>query len=238
MVAVLASSALVFGCKSSGPTKADKANLVITSLEAALPGYTLTTVKLDSARGNWAVLSATNGGPMQYVAINLDLINTGMSAAVVYSTIMSAGPTGYENVNPTGTYGNFYIGAGGNVYEETQASSKDLEKIAAVMESVKYADLSKSLVEKYGLSEERGFKVAKLASEWSRLSKTRSMTDADAENFSKGVVGFKIAEAEAAYTRLQNGDSTQYNDLMGKAATLNGVSPEQMRSIVAEIVSQ
>ncbi len=233
----LTSSTLVVGCQwGANHTKANKADFLVSSLETALPGYTITTVKLNSERGNWVVISSTNGGPVGYAAINLDLINTGMSAAVVYSTIVGAGPAGIESVAPTGTYGNFYVAGSGNVYEETTPTTKDLEKMGAVLESVKYADLSKNLVEKYGLSEERSFKVAKLASEWSRLSKSRSMTDADAENFSKGVVGFKISDAEAAYSRLQNGDSTQYNDLMNQAANLNGVSPEHMRSIVADIV--
>jgi len=137
-----------------------------------------------------------------------------------------------------GAYANDYWGtyAGEFVFEQKEESFKDLEKLGALKAAYKTAKLGESLASNFGLSEERAQKVAKLVVEWDRTAKSRSLTDADANSFSKELLGVNINDATAAYKKLTEGDSSDYNSLIDVAAETNGTSPEHMNAIINDFL--
>ncbi len=127
--------------------------------------------------------------------------------------------------------------AGEFVFEQTEATMKDLEKAGALKEAWKTAKVSELLSAKYGLSEERSEKVAKMMSQWEKLSKQRQMTDADANVFSKEVLGVDITAAKDAFEGSAAGDNASLNNLIEKAAEVNGITPEHMNGLVSEMIN-
>ncbi len=126
--------------------------------------------------------------------------------------------------------------AGEFVFEQTEESFKDVEKVAALKDSFKTAKLGEVLSSSYGLSEGRGQKVAKLVVQWERLSKGRKMTTADADAFTQELLGVDMTTATLALTKPSSSTVNKLEDLLAKAATLNGVSPEHMEQIITDFV--
>ncbi|MBF0299392.1 MAG: hypothetical protein HQK51_11770 [Oligoflexia bacterium] len=123
------------------------------------------------------------------------------------------------------------------VFEEVNPHQKDLEKAGALFEDMQIESGSEYLVQNYGLSEERAKEVAKLSYSWKKVSQKRSMTDKDAEIFSKKVLGVDVKFAEEAIKKsLFTADKSDYNNLIEKAAKINGVSPEHMNKIIDSIL--
>ena len=135
-------------------------------------------------------------------------------------------------------YNNDFFGtyAGEFVFEQTETTIKDLEKAGAIKEAYKTAKVSELLSAKYGLSEERSEKVAKMMSQWEKLSKQRQMTDADANVFSKEVLGVDIASAQAALGGQNSDGGLTLDSLIEKAAEVNGITPEHMNGLVSEFI--
>ena len=123
----------------------------------------------------------------------------------------------------------------GITFDETSVSPKDLEKMGAVMEQVRLEKVSTYISAEYGLSESRSLQIAKLATAWSNTSKSRSMTDADANSFSEELVGFSLTKATAAFKKSAEGDSVEMTSLIEQAAELNGTTPEQMNNIISDM---
>ena len=84
----------------------------------------------------------------------------------------------------------------------------------------------------FGLSEKRSGNVAKLVLNWKRISKNRSMSNADADAFSKSLIGVNINEATHAFKKSLEGDKASFEGLIEKAAKVNGTSPENMKSLL------
>jgi hypothetical protein len=171
----------------------------------------------------------------QYIAYNLDIYYPGMhlddyfDAATVDDVIGDLTDLGD---------GNYYSWDYDVVFEETSASSKDLEKVGAFMEEKKLTDMGEKLSAEFGLSEERGIQIAKLANQWGTLKKKRSLTKADANNFSKELLGVSLTDAADAYKKSLEGDKTDLNDLFDKAAEVNGTSPERMNKIFEKVLNK
>src|SRR5690606_82828 len=64
-------------------------------------------------------------------------------------------------------------------------SSRDLEKMQAMVEMNKVRQISQQVGIKFGLSAERAIQVAKLSTQWNQLSSSRELTPADVDTFSK-----------------------------------------------------
>src|SRR3989339_955271 len=125
----------------------------------------------------------------------------------------------------------------GDVYfEDVGEQSKDLEKIGGIEEELKVSKMSEYLTAEFGLSEKRSTDIAKLTSEWSQLSKTRSMTDADANSFALEVFGANIESLKNGFQKSAEGDKTDLNKLIEDAAAINEVSPEHMNKIIEKIL--
>ena len=126
----------------------------------------------------------------------------------------------------------------GNLYEEGVTSKKDLEKVAADLEKLKVESLGESFAERFGLSQERGLQVAGMVNNWKKVSKTRGMTDADADAFSKKLLGFNLTTGIKAMQDFTTGNSKPLESVVEMAAKTNGVSPEQMNAILSEMLTQ
>ena len=138
--------------------------------------------------------------------------------------------------NGDGTYsGEIYsLEEGGVVdmkFSEVQGSAKDLEKLAAFKETYKMKKMQDLLTYDFGLSEKRSENVAKLVLNWKRISKKRAMSDADADAFSKSLIGVNINKATEAFKKSLEGDKASFEGLIEKAAEVNGTSPENMKSL-------
>jgi hypothetical protein len=126
----------------------------------------------------------------------------------------------------------------GNLYDEGVTSKKDLEKMASNLEKLKVEAMGESFAERFGLSEERGLHVASMVNNWKKVSKTRGMTDADADAFSKKLLGFNLNTGIKAMQDFNAGNSKPLESVVEIAAKTNGVSPEQMNTILSEMLTQ
>lgn len=137
-------------------------------------------------------------------------------------------------------YKNNYYGsyAGEFVFDETTEAGKDLEKAHAMIDAHKTAKIGEALASEFGLSEERGLRIAKLVGDWQKLSKSRSMTNADANIFSKELLGVDMSKAESAITKHLQGDDSEVSELVKKAAQVNGTGPEQMNELLTAVFAQ
>jgi len=136
-------------------------------------------------------------------------------------------------------YGNdVYSDLYGNLFEQTSSSKKDLEKIAHNVEKVNLKKVENFLVADYGLSEKRAFQVAKLAQGWKKASKSRAMTDGDSKVFFKEVLGFSASEGLNAFKKSLEGNTSDLDALLVKAADANGTSPEHMKDIMSSVLTK
>jgi len=135
-----------------------------------------------------------------------------------------------------------YFGSGlwedsyGNLYEEGTGATKDLEKIAATMEKLQVEAVGEGIAAKFGLSVERGQEMARIAQNWKKASATRSMTDADADALSNELFGFDLTAGLKAIEELKSGDGESLNQLIEKAAEVNGVTPEHLNQVLTTLM--
>ncbi len=135
------------------------------------------------------------------------------------------------------TNGYFYQSYQGEfVFDETSETSKDLETAKSIREAHKIAKIGSSLAAEYGLSQERGEEIAKLANSWKKLSSSRSLTDADANAFSKDLLGVDISKATSAMVKYELGNAKEFNEVVEVAAQANDTTPENMKEIVKNIL--
>ncbi len=124
----------------------------------------------------------------------------------------------------TGTY---------ELFSETSESSKDLELMGAKVEENKAEELGEKFAAEYGLSEERGQKVAKTMAVYNKLITKRALTPSEKDQFSNILLGVNYKAAEKG---LKSGDADDFDALMEKAAETNGSTPEQMSAIIKDMV--
>lgn len=127
-------------------------------------------------------------------------------------------------------YNGYYQGE--FLFEETEMTGKDLEKIGALQEAYNTSKIADALSAEYGLSEERGVRIAKMAGEWKKLSGSRAMTDADAGAFTKELIGVELSEVQTVMKKYVEGDTESFDSFVDAAAEVNEISPEHMKSIV------
>lgn len=120
--------------------------------------------------------------------------------------------------------------------DETEPSTKDLEKIGAFKEEFERAHISENLSAEFGLSEERSQKISRLVQNWSKVSDKRKMTSSDANLFVNEIIGTNIEDAEKAYKKHIEGNSNSFDNLIERAASANEISPEHMSELVNELL--
>jgi hypothetical protein len=137
-------------------------------------------------------------------------------------------------VDPLGN--NLYEDYNGNIYEETFMTSKDLERIGAMVEKVKRAKFQNYLVSRFELSESRAVEISKLLMTWKKIDKKRSITPADIKIYSEKLFGFDLSSGVRAYKLAQEGDKSEFDKLIQKAADVNLTDPEHIKDILTELM--
>ncbi|MBF0361344.1 MAG: hypothetical protein HQK49_10045 [Oligoflexia bacterium] len=122
------------------------------------------------------------------------------------------------------------------IFEDTSPSTKDLEKIGALKDEMKIANVREGLAADFGLSEERSAQIAKLVLQWNKLEKRRAMTDEDVRAFSKELLGVDLNTALNAYKKSLQGDKHELDLFIKKASEANFITPEKMQLILNQIV--
>ena len=129
-----------------------------------------------------------------------------------------------------------YHGSNGMIFDETNSSSKDLEKLAANIEGKDTAELAINIEEKFGFSTERAQKIASLQLAFNKLKSKRSLTISDQDIFTKKLIGVDFKTAKNAFKNHIQGDSADMENILERAAGLNGTSPEHMTELLGEIL--
>ena len=186
-------------------------------------GINLTLVKADTNQSGYIVVDSSYG----LQALNIDNWSVGQNI----SKYIDATP--WYDVTPMG--GGMYQDGDGYIYEEKTASSKDLAKMAALKQGLDIKASAKNIQAQFGLSAERSQVLARLAVQLKNNPKA-SMTDADYDSYSKEIMGSSITEVKAALVKQAQGDSSDVNALINKAAQTNGVGPEQVTQILNAII--
>ncbi len=186
-------------------------------------GVNLALVKTDTLQNGYIVVDNNGTYEAYYIdgwSVGTDISNyVNSGAANIFSGLDYIGGNQYQDP---------YSGI---VFEETSANSKDLEKLSALKEEFNVKASAEHIQSVFGLSVERSREVARLAVQLKNTPKS-SMTDADYDNFSKELIGSSITDVKAALQKQTQGDSTDLNSLIDKAATANGVGPEHMNKII------
>lgn len=215
-------------------TPQSKINNFLTQLELNEPNvWDAKLVKHSQAADGYIVVSQEDtSGHIEYVAYDYADFSKGMN----YSSYLASNPP-YHNLRPDAYNDLFYFDGynGTIVFEETDASSKDLEKVGAFIEAANVSRAGENLAAEFGLSEDRGLEIAKLANNWAKISRKRAMTSADADLFAKEVVGASLSEITNAYENAAEGNESGVESFLDKAAKKNGASPEQMGEIIDEL---
>lgn len=122
---------------------------------------------------------------------------------------------------------NSYRGPLGWVYEKTEASPKDLEKVGFLKEVFKRERIQNFLIDNYALSEERAQELSHLLQVWSK----RSLSKKEQNIFSYKVLGISPAEVEKMYTERNE-------DLIEKAAEINDITPEHFEELMNDFLKR
>ncbi|MES2966140.1 MAG: hypothetical protein V4760_19830 [Bdellovibrionota bacterium] len=110
-------------------------------------------------------------------------------------------------------------------------SQKDLAKMTAQQQAEVVGRSAEKLQSTLGLSAERSLELAKLAVQMAKTPKA-SLTLADYDNFSKTILGSTAKDFQAAYAKDSAGDSAMLEQLIDRAASVNGIGPEHARKIM------
>ncbi|MEK6625837.1 MAG: hypothetical protein AABY86_12750, partial [Bdellovibrionota bacterium] len=122
----------------------------------------------------------------------------------------------------------------GYALEEGSISSKDLELRGAIEESFVVGQMARQLVERFGLSEDRSQKVAKMATHWRKLQ-ARELTRGDADAFSEELLGVNMDQVRKAFQQQNDGNFADMKNLIKKAAEVNKTTPEHMAKIMGQL---
>src|SRR5690606_4253302 len=133
------------------------------------------------------------------------------------------------NVYPNGD-GTYYDNDG-NIYETTQFAMKDLTKAYALLEMQENEAMAESLVEQFGLSEERSLQVAKLLNGYKKLSQTRSLETKDLKALGEELLGFDL-------NLMTQASFADESALLEIAAKKNNISPEHTQEILEDLLAE
>ncbi len=110
-------------------------------------------------------------------------------------------------------------------FEKTQASPKDLAKVAAISEALEIERKGHLLSKNFGLSLARANEVVRLAKHWEH-SAQKGMTKKEVDQFSKELLGFSFSKGYQAVKKAINGDAKDLDKLIEKASAYNNITPE------------
>ncbi|MBF0360040.1 MAG: hypothetical protein HQK49_03475 [Oligoflexia bacterium] len=132
----------------------------------------------------------------------------------------------------------YYHEETGMIFEETTTVGKDLEKIGHFIEQYQINMVTDTLVAEFGLSETRAVDLSRFIYNWKKTSDRRSMTAKDVDNAFKKLLGTDMLKAMRAYKHKIAGENREWNDLISKAAQINGITPEHFNKIAEEVLTR
>lgn len=240
-----------YGCRRDRPGKPldpderqARADAFMTELEHEFTGrYTFKWVKFGQEDGNFAVIEYTDlsTGAKRVMAADLAEYTAGTNyfeyaaSRRFYFRLTSNGDGTYSCKQSSCIGYDRTPRSSSLLFEATEGTPRDLEKAAAFLEEFKIANMSEHLAASFGLSEERSVRMAKLISQWDRISKSRAMTAQDADVIAKEALGTSFREFDEAYVESIQGSSARYNAMIKRAADLNEISPEQFNAILGRL---
>ena len=227
--------------QASGESNGVKASNLALALEkqySATDSFEI--VKFGKDNANYVVIHVTEGATRAFIAVDISNYVAGTTLGA-YLTTNSA----YFYLTDYGN-GTYSCGAGCTqqghgaatttmTFEKTAGESKDLDKAAALAEAYNVEAMASNLASQFGLSDDRSIKVAQLAASWSKLAKTRALTDADADAFSQELTGVSMADMNAAEQAMNDGNNAPLNAVLVKAADVNGTTSENMSAIMMKL---
>ena len=215
------------------------ANLMTTLEKQAGASNTFTVVKFGKDNPNYLVVSAT--GAQNYIfAIDISSYVAGTAWSTFYpstSFFTHLTDNGNGTYSCTGTCHQSGNGPSSTTmtFEKTEASTKDMEKVAAIAEAYQVETMASNIAAQFGLSDDRSIKIAQLAASWNKLSKTRALTNSDADAFSQELAGVSITDMNNAEQAMADGNTVPLNSILMKAAEVNGTTPENMSTIMMKL---
>ena len=253
---LIGSTLILTGCPGGGggggggasvpSTSVDKVQAFVNLLNSKsnLESFHVVKDPSHSVTAGFVVVSGTGSA---YLAYDIAKYNAGDSwseyaSRAEYGPVIIHGSKMDQASGETFFFGDAYTNESNPAYkgeftfDESSENSKDLEKTASIKESFALANIAASLALEYGLSEERSSQVAKLALQWKKLSRTRALTEADANSFSKKLLGVSMNEASSAIEGYVLGDDSKWKTVVNTAAKVNQTSPEQMQEIIDGIL--
>lgn len=142
----------------------------------------------------------------------------------------------YDNLSFNSTDSTYIHEQSGMIFEETEATSKDLEKVGAFIQDYKNELVADAIGAEFGLSEERSYDVARLVTNWQRLESKREMTKSDMNLFTNELFGSDFSDVENSLKEYLSGSEESLDKLTEKAASINDISPEHMSEIISELL--
>ena len=121
------------------------------------------------------------------------------------------------------------------IFEESSMTSKDLEKRAASAEKYLVGQMAKQISTRFSLSKERSLQIAKVSNLWRKFATSRAVSDADAEAYTKALIGVNLKDVEKAFKDSLKGDLAPLNSLIKEAASANGTTPENVTKIMNQV---
>ena len=223
-----------------------KADIYMKNLRArcpTCPGIKY-AAKVFTGMDNFIVVAnSTTSGASRYHVVDLtnydtsnDSGDTGhASAELVIDEVTTFGGVGPQTLYfPTNLYKITSGPLAGSFLEESSTSKKDLESLGANKESLGDEELIYNLEENYGLSEERAQSVAKITSSFQKIQNKRALTAKEMNIYTQKVLGVDYTASKKALEKHIQGDSSEMEALMERAAELNNTSPEAVQDLVGE----
>jgi hypothetical protein len=183
-------------------------------------------------------------GLVSYVALDLTNFSvyksiSGMTSAEVLTYIMDNLYIEDVTIANAGAEASFFDGDDtGWIYEETSAPTKDLETMAANLTRNEVAAVEEGLVENYGLSTERASEVAKVTHAFNKIQNKRALTEREMSVYTSKVFGVDYKAGKSAIEKHIQGESTDLETIIDKAADINGVSPEAVSHLLSEVLTK
>jgi len=233
-------------CKQSGsnPSQSDLVNGFMDQLAQEYgSGYSYEFVKAGQDNSSFLVFTIWDGSTDYNFAVDFSNYRLGQSfydyasthtyfgGLTYYSDGTFSCSTGCHKFDDSPAYTSM-------TFEKTSGSTKDLEKAAAFAEAMAVESSAQKMAAEFGLSEERSLKVAKLSQSWQKLSKSRALTDSDANAFSKELVGVDVSKVKAAAQAVKEGSSNQMDEVLQRAAEVNGTTSENMAQIMSKFFNE
>lgn len=116
-----------------------------------------------------------------------------------------------------------------------EGSSVDMEKLAALKQQHYLNEISKQIQARFGLAKESANRIATIAHQYNTLGGSRELTNDDASNFSKELIGFDMNQIQNAFKKSMKGDSKDLDKLLNSASTKIGTSSENFNHMINTI---